>query len=189
MREESQISHPSQTLVSIQKRAKGKNNIIVFKDTISHICTHMGLETIWMHHSNLEDDVSGKLCDSIKGSSYTSSYFSFFEVLGITADCRNDVFDAKVRCPCCSYCTNLSPTFEGECADSITFKIDHKDRNFIGEKNSDGMIWKLVDDSTGEKIIYDGPFSPWAANMSLYNACVSYAGCYSLELINVSHTV
>lgn len=117
---------------------------------------------------------------------------------GISADCRNDLFEPAVECSCCTFCTDHTPVNGGDCGDSsLRISFDHVKYGFGSfNQNSDNLQWSLTDESTDRVILEDGPYHGdlFRNDKSSYNACVTEVGCYSLNMIanpsrNTDYTV
>jgi len=144
------------------------------------------LENIWLHGNNLQGAISAAQCDSIFEEGTYNEVYGGFDFLGITADCRNDVFKPKVSCSCCLYCRNDSPTWNGECGDTIlTIEIDTTKKPegaLMYWIPMFGAIWFVEDNSTGQTVFSPAPFSGLTDNIFTFKACITKSvGCYSVK--------
>lgn len=102
----------------------------------------------------------------------------------LTADCKNNIFGPEVSCSCCSFCTDTTPV-DGECADTeISVHVDHKVRyeNYL-EKNSEDMMFSLIEFPSEKNILSKGPFASWQESEPSYEVCIAYSQCISLVLV------
>lgn len=99
----------------------------------------------------------------------------------ITADCRNDIFPAKISCSCCAFCIDRTPSWDEPCPDSnLRFVIDHV--TFGTWFSSELLEWSITDVATNKKIMSDGPYTLGLTLKPSYEACIASSDCFSLQM-------
>lgn len=154
-----------QNLKLLRWLAMNSNKISGQPDTLSSLSSTINF--IALHNNSQHGKMPDELCDNI-----------------VTSDCRNDVFDSQVICPCCTFCSDKSPIWEGNCADTkLEVEIDHQKRNSF-ERNSDFLKWSIIDHSTEKKVMYDGMYNKIAYSNDKRNhqTCIVNSGCFSLYM-------
>lgn len=100
----------------------------------------------------------------------------------ITADCRNDIFPPDLSCSCCSYCSDKTPVWDGECPDmQLKFNIDHVE--FGSWFSTELLQWSITDTTTNRKLIGDGPYIRGLTLKPSYETCVASSDCLILNMM------
>lgn len=126
------------------------------------------LEKLNLFENNLSGEMPSELCE-------------VESLTRMTADCRNDIFLPALSCPCCSYCSDKSPVWNGTCPDSkLKFVIDHVVD--LVHFNSELLEWDITDTATGREVMGDGPYFSGLSRKSHYETCVALSDCFSFNL-------
>lgn len=99
-------------------------------------------EELSLVETNLRGSIPEELCD-------------FFPRPDIMADCRNELFQPKIKCSCCSFCNEEKYVWNGNCPDlKLKFTLDTvKDSLFY---STELLEWSINDALTNKTVLGDG---------------------------------